>query len=77
MRPMDFTHRLKGVAPADCHRRRRPFANPVHGQHDCLLKWGGKKGGRRVALVMLGEKKLAIDLAALAKVPSDFSKFGF
>ena len=43
MRPMDFTNRLKAVAPANCHRRGRPFANPIKGQYDRLLKWRGKK----------------------------------
>ena len=64
MWPVDFAHRLKCVAPADGDRCRGPFADPVHGQHDCFLKWGRKEGGSRMALVVLGEEKLAIDLAA-------------
>ena len=64
MRPMDLAHRLKCVAPADGNRCRGPFADAVHGQHDCFLKWGRKEGGGRMALVVLGEEELAIDLAA-------------
>ena len=64
MRPVDLAHRLKCVAAADGNRCRGPLADAVHGQHDRLLKWGGKEGGSRMALVVLGEEKLAIDLAA-------------
>ena len=77
MRPMDLAHRLKCVAAADGNRCRGPFADAVHGQHDCLLKWGRKEGGGRMALVVLGEEKLAIDLAAWREALSAFSRFGF
>src|SRR5262249_9654339 len=64
MRPVDFAYRLKCVAPADGNRGRGPFADAVHGQDNCLLKWGREEGGGRMALVVLGEEKLTIDLAA-------------
>src|SRR5262245_28298816 len=64
MRPADFSHWLQCVASPDRNRRRRPFADAVHGQDDGLLEWRWKKGGGRVALLVLREDQLAVKLVA-------------
>src|SRR6476620_3112305 len=75
MGPMDLAHGLKCIAAPDCDRRRGPLTNAIHGQHNRLLKWGGKEGGSRMALVVLGEEELAINPAASRERPKRLLQF--
>ena len=59
MRKMDLLEDLEPVAVADRRRRRRPFADAVHGQHGGVLERRGIEGRRRVAQMMLAEQQLA------------------
>src|SRR5208282_1569101 len=55
---------LEAVAAARCYRRRRPLADPVHGEDGRLLEGRGKEGRGRVTLVMLGKEKPALPVVA-------------
>ena len=58
MGKVDFLGNRELAAAPDPGRRRRPFADPVHGEHGGLFKRGGVKGRRGVAEVMLGKEQL-------------------
>ena len=56
------------VAAAEADRRRRPLADPVHGQDGGFLERRGKERRGGVALVMLGEEELAVPVAVARKL---------
>ena len=60
MREVQFLERGEFISAAVGDRGRRPLADPVHCQDCGLLERRGKKSRGCMALVMLGEKQLAL-----------------
>ena len=63
MREVDLLEDFELVAVANSGRRRRPFADAVHGEHRRILIRRGVERRSRVAQMMLAEQKLlAVEL---------------
>ena len=60
MREVDLARELEAIAAADAGRGRRPFADAVEREYRGFLERGGKEGGGRVALVMVGKEQAGI-----------------